>query len=588
MRQHVTDISRRLVSILMLALLFSMNAKAAELTASVDRTQVALGESLTLSLRLDSQIFSGRPDFSMLIPYFEIVANTQSRQMRSVNGKSESWTQWNLTLMPKTAGTILIPPFAFAGARSDAITLEVSERPAGAAVQSDYFVEMDIDKSRVYRQEQVLVTLRLVSAVTLSELTLAPLTVEGARVERLDERQYARQHNGRRFMVYELIYALFPKQSGVLEIPSQHFMAVKNAPRSLFDRFNGERVRLSSEPRQIEVLPPDSAFNAADWLPASRLTLSQTFSEPAGGYQVGVPVTRTITLKADGVEAATVAPLNPGSISGVKVYPEPAQNDEQKSAHGLSLQRTERFGLVPTQPGTLTVPAFTLRWWDTSSNQVRTAELPARTFQVQAAAGVAVSAAADTRTAVAPALSSPAEPVDVKEVGDTHGKSLSGWSELSGSQLLWTQLLWAVVCALFAALWWRERRRRIVAEQPSPALHRTGGSGQNQESLAFKSLQQVCLTDDQTEIRQALLAWLKAMLPASARPALGDLSPWVTDPVLIALARQLDARLYAAEAEAQTEGFAAKLLLEAVARERKKHPAGAGSQAGELPPLYAA
>lgn len=532
---------------------------AATLSASVDRAQVTSGETLTLSLRLDGGQATAAPDLDALTPYFDVLGSSQSRQLRVVNGRTESFTQWDYTLSPKLEGRILIPAFELAGARSAPLAVVVKPAQYSSAVGGDYFLQLEVDRPRVYRDGQLLVTLRLNSAVPLSDLQAPPLELDWAEVKPLGEHRYERRYQGRRYGVYEQRYALFPRRAGSQTIPAQRFRALKNAPQSLFDRNRGQRVGIASIPVTVEVLAPPAG--APDpWLPAAALTLTQQL-DPEQGYRVGEPISRTLTLTADGVETARLPLLALPTVAGVTVYDEPAQTEEQHDDSGLRIQRSRHFGLVPSRPGPLTLPAVRIPWWDTASDRLRVAELPALTLQVQPAA--APAAAPTPAPAPTPAGAAP-EP-------------RAAAPEPPPAWLLWSQPLWGLSLALVLGLWWRDRRalKRQTAGFPPPRQ----APPASPSPAAPQTLEAACRAGDARRIRDVLLAWARRQPGWAGIRTLAALAEACPDPALAAAVRDLDRHLFAAG----DCGFDGEGLWACVKGWRP--PAAARPEAG-LPPLY--
>ena len=86
--------------LLLNALLFSTLVWSSSLTTSADRTLISEGETLTLTVRFDSQT-SDTPDLSPLEHHFEILSRSQQNNFSLINGSSTSYTEWLLTLLPK-------------------------------------------------------------------------------------------------------------------------------------------------------------------------------------------------------------------------------------------------------------------------------------------------------------------------------------------------------------------------------------------------------------------------------------------------------------------------------------------------------
>src|SRR5690606_2987197 len=135
-------------------------------------------------------------------------------------------------------------------------------------------------------------------------------------------------------------------------------------------------LRLRSEEQQLDINAMPTQFAGAPWLPARKVTLSEHWSASRDQLKVGEPITRSITITAEGLTAGQISPLIPDSIDGLTFYPDQAQTDEQKTAEGVTGTRIETFAIVPNRSGEFTLPAITLNWWDTSANKMQTAQLP--------------------------------------------------------------------------------------------------------------------------------------------------------------------------------------------------------------------
>lgn len=85
---------RRCQHCLLLWLLHAAVAQAAPaLQASVDRNVVEVGDTLTLTLRLDNAS-SQRPDLSPLQKDFTVLGDSSSSGLSASIGHIERWTEW--------------------------------------------------------------------------------------------------------------------------------------------------------------------------------------------------------------------------------------------------------------------------------------------------------------------------------------------------------------------------------------------------------------------------------------------------------------------------------------------------------------
>jgi len=81
----------------------------AELTARVDRNILDTNETVQLVVRYSGQAITSEPDFTVLQKDFDILSSNRQQQYSWTNGQSQSYTDWNMVLMPKRSGVILIP-----------------------------------------------------------------------------------------------------------------------------------------------------------------------------------------------------------------------------------------------------------------------------------------------------------------------------------------------------------------------------------------------------------------------------------------------------------------------------------------------
>ena len=143
----------------LLALLITLIASSpgwATLTATADRTVLDSNETLQLTLRYNGQVFTGEPNFAVLQRDFKILSNNRQQQYSMMNGRTESFTDWKLTLAPKRLGRLLIPSIKFKKDISDAIEITVRKASPSNATGQAVYTETLVDKSAVYVQEQLL------------------------------------------------------------------------------------------------------------------------------------------------------------------------------------------------------------------------------------------------------------------------------------------------------------------------------------------------------------------------------------------------------------------------------------------------
>lgn len=378
-------------------LLCSLATLADTISATVDRRELNLDETLRLLVRVSPQA-NQTPDFGLLENQFDVLSRNQSSQYRNFNGQVEAFTEWQLILAPKAAGKLLIPSFQYGSQFSDAIEIQVKDTSSAlSGIKPDIFLELTADLKTPYVQQQVLATLTLYTAVALRIEDAPELNVPGALVVPLNQSQFQKRVDDKVYSVSELRYALFPQQSGELEIPIQTFTVTSGGNN--WGGFNrGQIKRVRSQPLTLEVKPQASQFPGNHWLPATNVQLEDNLADNLT-WQVGDPITRRITLRAEGVTADQLPALTLPDVNHLKQYRETPEKNQQENLNGVSAMITETIALVPTAPGQVQLPAVTLQWWDTNTQQPRTASIPARTVTV---AGSLPQTQAPLHTASAP------------------------------------------------------------------------------------------------------------------------------------------------------------------------------------------
>lgn len=475
---------KRLICALLLCLTI-LQAQAASLSASVDRTQLNAGETFDLTLESDDNTAFGTPDLSPLTQQFRVIGTRQENRLSSLDGKAHASTRWIVTLQAKHTGNVVIPPLNLGSAESQSITLSVTEPDTSAPGKlAPVFIDASLDRESVYVQAQALLTLRIYHSVSLyDDSSLTPLSIPDARVQQLGSpRTYETSINGVRHGVIEVSYAIFPQKSGPLTIPSQIFSATPALPSSA-DDYNpfgprpGRQTQVNSPEIPLQVKPrPDSWPANAPWLPASSLSLSEAWTpEPGSSLKIGDSLTRNVMLRAEGLASAQLPPLPEIDVAGLRRYPDKPQMHNQNNEHGLVGSREESLALVPSKSGRIELPEVRLQWWNTDKDRLETATLPARQLEVENDPSLEVDA-----------------PVTSRERGNPVQILLWPWQLAC--------LLLSLTTLLGFGLWWRARRQ--------PAILPSTQNGPSPRTL-LDDLKRACQAKDPHVTRQALDAWAR-------------------------------------------------------------------------------
>ena len=540
----------RICVLLLLLCCWTLPAHALGLVASVDRDQLDSGETVELTLESSDATLFGKPDLTPLDALFEVRGTRQVNHLTNLSDDNKATTRWIITLQPKQSGTVTIPPLQVGDYHSQPIQLTVSPSSARENELAPVFIESSLDQPSIYVQAQSILTLRIYHSVALyDDSSLTPLHLSDAIVEQLGEsRTYEKMINGVRHGVIELRYGIYPQHSGQLIIPAQTFSATQvdsqqaTAPAPLGPK-PGKMIHVTSAEIPLEVKPKPADYPAtAAWLPARSLSMSETWNPEPDHCQVGDSLTRTLTLKAEGLSSAQLPALPATDVNGLRRYPDLPLLSNQISENGLIGSREEREALVPTRVGQVELPAVEVVWWNTHEDRLERSYLPARTLQVAENPSLAV----DT-------------PVSNEPLALRDDSTLWRW-QVSTLILTFTSLLGF-------GLWWRARWQ--------PAILRAAQTGPSPRTL-LDDLKRACLANDPQATRQALDAW--------ARQQPETLAEMAARFVLLSDALDgLNGALYSETGQHWQGEELWKAIRSIPAAEREQD---AGSDSSSLPPLY--
>ena len=551
----------------------------AELTSKVNRTVLDSNETLQLRVRLDAQAFTSEPDFTPLQTDFEILSNSRQQQYSSVNGKAVSYTDWNLILLPKRTGIILIPSLKYKREISNAV--EVTVRAAttsgsAASGKQPIYTETLVDKSAVYIQEQIILTHRLYTSVQLRDYSLSELDIPGAIVQRLGDSQFQKVINGRNYLVLEVRYAIFPQSSGKLDIPPLRFGAYETASRSQFGSFSsrGNRVFRDTDAKRIDIMARPAHVPANEWMPSSKVELSEQWSGDLDSLIVGEPITRTIRINAQGLTGAQILPLPIIESPNYKVYPDQPQLEEQAIGDGVLGTRTESLALVPNRAGELVIPAIEMRWWDTKNQRMQTASLPATKVQVNPSTAINNAPLANN----APLTTM--EPLDLNP--EPAGFFGSVGSAKASMLVKLSLLLNALLLATIALLLFSRRKQRTIKktssqQKTSPLLNL---------KQQLKAIEIEAKNNNLMAMRDGIVTWGQCLFAETPPTTLKALSLLLDDAELQQQFAQLDRQLYKGEAESTEDSLDVSLLLQRLKQQSTFSRSSVSSSGNGLKPLY--
>lgn len=504
-------------------------ATAATVSATLDRTSVQLGETVTLNVRVaDGDLGVAAPDLSGLNADFQILGTSQNNSLSVINGKASAELTFGIALRPRHAGVLQIPALRVAGDETAPLQLTVTAPDPNATSSSskDVFMESQVNPTHGYVGQQFTYVTRLYYAGRIGGDAPQPPKVAGVEITPLGKGlNYESERGGRRYHVLEQRYAVIPQHAGTVELPPVDFRGEAADPRDP-DSFFGATVPVSaSAPAQaIEVKAAPADFGASAWLPARQLSLSVDGWPTAkdAAPRVGQPLNLTMDLQATGLSQEALPTLSLPPLDGATVYPDKPVSGDRQDGEWITGRRQQTFAIVPERAGPLTIPATTLKWWNVISDQMEVAKIPAHTINVLPAAGIVASS--PTRPASSPAT--------------TMDHASGGASAIAATPVPWRWIALASLglWLLSALAWWLWRRRPHASVAPGAPAR----SSARKDQLAFLAAARG--NDPAAQVR-SLLAWARTERPGIQH--LGDLSAALDDPRQRTAIAMLQQRHYA-------------------------------------------
>ncbi|MGH8595190.1 MAG: BatD family protein, partial [Gammaproteobacteria bacterium] len=475
------------------------------------------------------------PDFKPLESVVEILGRNRQTSIQWINGKHTRTNTWMLDVIAKRAGALVIPALAIGSSTSPPLTVE-TEAPRAMADEG-LFLEVDATPRDPYVQQEVIYTIRLWRRFELSNASLSePRLSADAIVRPLgDDRHLSMEKNGKPYEVIERRFALFPQTSGQVDIaPAAVTAQVVTRASSLFELF-GRSVktrRVAAPGITLQVRPIPVAFPAAaNWLPARRIRLNETWEPATLSFKVGEPLTRTLTLWAEGMTSGQLPNLALEAPPTVKVYPNQPELQDDAHLGTVTAVHQEKIALIPSSPGPIDLPPVEIPWWNTVSDRLEIARLPARTLTAAPGSSpVAPITSSDVTTSPQTSLvdAPTTRPLDLAAARSEIGLTWSGW--------FWVAIVAGAGWLATGVGWWRDRvsRRRasLVTSDITPS-----------QRAARAAVLAACRRNDAVATRRALMTWAATAWPDTDGLSLSAIAAKVPEALASAI-HELNRALY--------------------------------------------
>ncbi len=522
-------------AILLIFALLTADVVNASVEASINRQQVAMGQTLTLRISLPEA--STQPNLSPLAQNFDVLGQSTSSQTSMINGKTTSSNQLIVTLMPKKIGRLVIPKIQVGSDYTQPITVTVRQRQATdlGGHKSNLYLVASLGQDSTYVDSPIIYTLKLYDAAGLQSGSFEPPAMKGFTLQTLGKPvRYSDEQQGKVYQVNEQRFLLTPKRSGKLTIPPMAFRGrVASGSSQGFGGFlgfsSGKPVVFTSNALTLKVKAIPPGLTSDQWLPADQVTLTQRFSPEAQHYQVGVPLTRTITVTAVGALKGQLPDLHLTAPANANAYPDQPILSERYTTQYPVATRVLKIAYIPTQQGKLTFPGVSVAWWNIKTNRAQTAMLPAISFTIKPGKTIAQSKAVAVPQAQPVPSAQPVTPATHIMAQHPVDKT---WRYVSIVLLI----LWLLTLVIWLYSARRRARYGVVSSESVPSVKQ-----------AIAAIKSACDQADIKVLQQAVLIWAKAQWPGRRLLVLGDIAYCDgVSPELLKLLEELDQAIYQA------------------------------------------
>ena len=385
-----------LLVLLALAMLLSASGATANddirVAVTLDRDRIGMDEQAILEIVVNGTSQDIPPPNLPTLSMFEMYNQGRSTNISWVNGVMTSSVTYRYALLPTKAGTFPIRNIAVVYQnkryKGNDVELTVLDRSSSVPQQLEnkakdqdgrnrsYFLEAEVDKKNPYVNQQVTLTLKIYIGVRHSTPELSwPAHIGFWREALGRSTTYTQKINNRTYQVYEIKSALFPTQTGDLEIGQGQFTAAVGGG---FFRV-GETISARSIPMKIKVKPLPVEGKPADFTGTiGKLKMSATVDKTQ--VEVNQPVTVTVRMQGTGNIKSVAEPAIP-EMEEFRVYQASAKENLTKTNNRVGGTKIFEEVFVPRRAGDLKIPALSYNFFNPTTGKyeyLKTRPIPIR------------------------------------------------------------------------------------------------------------------------------------------------------------------------------------------------------------------
>ncbi len=195
----------------------------------------------------------------------------------------------------------------------------------------------------------------------------------------------SRREAGVTWVVQRWQLELYPQREGNFSVPPVALtLAVNDADLGIV------RGTVETGPLTFAASVPAVLADTPRWLATPSFNVRQSFSRPLTGLLPGDAFERSFDLEATRLTALMLPEPRLTELDGLAAYPDLPELEDRSNRGEATALRRQTVTYVVEKPGQYQLPAQVITWWNTETQSLETASLPAVTID----AGAALSAEA--------------------------------------------------------------------------------------------------------------------------------------------------------------------------------------------------
>ncbi len=355
-----------------------------------------------INLEIDtSKVNNDNPELGILANEFKIYGVSNSSQTSIINGHVTNEKKLIISLGPKKAGHLVIPPIKIGNDQTNPININVSHyknQPITnsgnsnnnkllAANNPTIIFETNTNINKVYLNNPFIYTIKLYFNVPIGNVRLENFDIPNAQIEPYDKtKQYQEHYKNQDYMVVEQKFIVTPTKSGVLHIPAAK---IQGTFGNTNDQFGNPFFSLAtpfirtSKAIDIEVLAKPQNINLKDFFPAQQVTVIDDWSITNNAtIDIGTPINHNITITAVGASLANFPVINESQLTGFSYYEDKPKTDTKIINNQIVTTKTYKFTLIPKEAGKYTFNSQSIKWLNVQTESLENIVLQGRIFEV--------------------------------------------------------------------------------------------------------------------------------------------------------------------------------------------------------------